>query len=255
MPQKLVGPAQRTTPAELRATARRDIPADLQREASRRLGVIALLGAALWTIAPILGHLIGASSRAAGGGLHYGISDAIATASVLVSIGVFLYSRGDRDPGTVLDVGLGYMVLIAFALGQMFHSQIFVHGSPVDPMISWIGAVVLMFAAIVPSTPAKTLIAGLLAASMNPLGMLIAKWRGNWDFGPTSNVLVMHYPDYLLVGVRRRDLARRQRAGPARSPRRASWGATGSASCSAGAAWARCTRRRIGCWRGRRRSS
>ena len=47
----------------------------------------------------------------------------------------------------------------------------------------------------------KTLIAGLIAASMNPLGMLIAKARGTWDFGSWSNVIVMHYPDYLLVGV------------------------------------------------------
>jgi serine/threonine protein kinase len=69
------------------------------------------------------------------------------------------------------------------------------------PMISWIGAVVLMFAAIVPSTPGKTLVTGLFAASMNPVGMLIAKARGMWDFGPTSNVLLMHYPDYVLVGV------------------------------------------------------
>ncbi len=45
------------------------------------------------------------------------------------------------------------------------------------------------------------LVAGLLAASMTPLIMLVAKARGTWDFGPASNALVMHYPDYLLVGV------------------------------------------------------
>jgi serine/threonine-protein kinase len=36
---------------------------------------------------------------------------------------------------------------------------------------------------------------------MNPLGMLIARARGTWEFGSTSNVLLMHYPDYLLAGV------------------------------------------------------
>src|SRR5262249_12246222 len=142
---------------------------------------------------------IGASAHAPGGGLRFGVSDAIAVASVLVSIGVFLYSRGERDPRTVLDVGLGYMVFVAFALGQMFHSNIF-HTTEIEPGISWSGIVVLLFAAIVPSTPGKTLVAGLFAASMNPFGMLIAKWRGHWDFGPTINVLVMHYPDYILVG-------------------------------------------------------
>jgi serine/threonine protein kinase len=36
---------------------------------------------------------------------------------------------------------------------------------------------------------------------MNPLAMVIAKARGTWDFGPWSNALVMHYPDYIMVGV------------------------------------------------------
>jgi eukaryotic-like serine/threonine-protein kinase len=36
---------------------------------------------------------------------------------------------------------------------------------------------------------------------MNPVAMLIAMARGTWDFGPATNALLMHYPDYLLVGV------------------------------------------------------
>src|SRR4029453_10926258 len=74
-------------------------------------------------------------------------------------------------------------------------------GTSVMPAISWLGAIVLMFAAMLPSTPTKMLIAGLLSVSMNPIGMLVAKARGTWDFGPSINVLVMHYEDYLLVGV------------------------------------------------------
>ena len=58
-----------------------------------------------------------------------------------------------------------------------------------------------MFAAIVPSTPVKTLIAGLIAVSMNPLAMLIARARGTWHFGSPADAVLMHYPDYLLVGV------------------------------------------------------
>ncbi len=58
-----------------------------------------------------------------------------------------------------------------------------------------------MMSAIVPTAPAKMLIAGFVSVSMNPLSMLIARARGLWDFGPTSQVLVMHWPDYLLLGV------------------------------------------------------
>jgi hypothetical protein len=67
-------------------------------------------------------------------------------------------------------------------------------GLHVFPLISWIGAIVLVFAAIVPSTPGKTLVAALIAVSMNPIGMVTAKARGVWDYGPWENVVVMHYP-------------------------------------------------------------
>ena len=58
--------------------------------------------------------------------------------------------------------------------------QIAIHpdGFRVFPMITWVGAVILMSSAIVPNTPGKTLIAGFIAASMNPLGFFIAKARG-----------------------------------------------------------------------------
>jgi len=35
---------------------------------------------------------------------------------------------------------------------------------------------------------------------MNPVAMLIARAMGKWNFNPTD-ALLMHYPDYLLVGV------------------------------------------------------
>jgi serine/threonine-protein kinase len=129
-------------------------------------------------------------------------TDSIAAVSVVASLGLVYYIRkADRDPAFILDLGQVYMVLMCLALGLVIHwFPVWNHG-PVMPMISWIGAVVLMSAAIVPNPPMKTLLAGLLAVSMNPLAMLIAKARGVWDFGPLRNVFIMHYPDYLMVGV------------------------------------------------------
>src|ERR671934_2588324 len=50
---------RRETPSELRTTTgyRRRLPEDLLRQASRRVEIIALIGAALWTLGPALGHL------------------------------------------------------------------------------------------------------------------------------------------------------------------------------------------------------
>jgi hypothetical protein len=134
--------------------------------------------------------------------LHPQATDVISGISVLVSLALFFYIRqGDRDPKFILDLGQVYMVLTAFALGLLIHWSRVPKDWPVSPMISWIGVVVLMSAAIVPNSPMKILIAGLIAVSMNPIAMLIAKARGTWEFGPVSNVFVMHYPDYLMVGV------------------------------------------------------
>ncbi|HEX7680278.1 MAG TPA: serine/threonine-protein kinase [Thermoanaerobaculia bacterium] len=202
----LIGQAPTTTtPSALKTSAwkPRTLPDDLLRQASGRLGIVALLAAALWVLGTVLDHLAFRVMRHGDANAFYPhTADVIAGASVLISLALFFYTRkAERDPRFILDLGLGYMVLTALALGVLFHWEHVPSSWPISPTISWIGVVVLMFAAIVPSAPVKMLIAGVIAVSMNPVGMLIARSRGTWDFGPTSNVLLMHYPDYLLAGV------------------------------------------------------
>jgi len=202
---QLIGQAPTTTPAEQKSSAwkPRALPNDLLKQASNRLGIVALLAAALWVTGTILDHVAFRVMSHGHPGVAYSpVTDWIAVASALVSLALFFYTRnGERDPRFILDLGLVYMVATAFALGVLFHWEHVPSTWPISPTISWIGVVILMSAAIVPSAPGKTLIAGIIAASMNPLGMLLAKSRGAWDFGPNSNALLMHYPDYLLVGI------------------------------------------------------
>ncbi|HEX6432600.1 MAG TPA: serine/threonine-protein kinase, partial [Gemmatimonadales bacterium] len=68
-------------------------------------------------------------------------------------------------------------------------------------MITWTAPVILMFAALMPASPWKMLLAGFIAASMDPLGMIIAQAEGVYHFGPLRNAFLMHYPSYLLLGV------------------------------------------------------
>jgi eukaryotic-like serine/threonine-protein kinase len=202
----LIGQAPASTPTLFQSAgwdARHALPDDLLREASRRLGIMALVGAALWALGTGLDHLAVRTMSHGDPSIHDSwVTDAIAVTSALISLALFFYTRQkERNPRFILDLGLGYMIVTALALGLMTHWSPVPSHWPVMPMISWIGAVVLMVAAIVPTSRTKTLIAGLIAVSMNPIGMLLARARGAWDFGPTSNVLLMHYPDYLLVGV------------------------------------------------------
>ncbi len=197
----LIGRIAHATPSRTTSwrSHRRVLPDDLLRDASRRLGIMALVAGGLWTVASVLGHL--AAQSMVHGDARLGVGDAIAVVSVAVSLLLFFYTRrGDQDPRRLLDLGLAYMVFTGCALGLTFHWNPMPVGRSIAPEISWIGAVVLMFAAIVPSTPGKTLAAGLVAVSMNPVAMLIARAKGTWNIDP-SDALLMHYPDYLLVGV------------------------------------------------------
>jgi len=180
---KLIRPPTDATPAEAAAAGGRPraLPDDFLREASARLGIMSLVAAGLWVVGTILGRLAMRSMQGDQSmGLSLTMGDAIAAVSVLASLLLFAYTRtANRDPQRILDLGLAYMVLTALALGLTLHSGPIHPTRTVSPQLSWIGAVILMFSAIVPSTRTKTLLAGLVAASMNPVGMLWARAQGN----------------------------------------------------------------------------
>ena len=157
----------------------------------------------MWIAGVTLGHLAARSLYPSSPHWkQFDFTDWIAVASVLISLAFYAYTKDNkRNPRAVLDLGLGYMVLTAFAVSVIFHAGSLPLPMMVMPEISWVGAVILIFAAIVPTTPRKMAIAAFAAASMNPLNMVIAKVDGIWDFGPWNRVLLMHYPDYILVGA------------------------------------------------------
>jgi hypothetical protein len=205
-PDTRLAQPQRETPSELRTTAgyRRRLPDDLLRQASRRVEIIALIGAALWTLGPALGHLALHIARPEDPrSTQFQALDVIALIGIVSSLALFVYLRtGERDPDLVMNLALAYMVAVAVDIGIMIHwDPIAAMPTAAAPVITWTGPVILMFAAIVPSTPSKMLLVGFLAASMDPLGMVIAQAAGKYHFGPLINVLVMHYPNYLLLGV------------------------------------------------------
>src|SRR5690242_10492614 len=199
---QIIGPPI-STPADLKQSSPtvRGLPEDLLRAASLRLAVMSLLFAVLWFAGTAMGHIAG----------HVifpdnkrwwlpDVTDGIAAVSILVSLWLYRYIRkANRSPQFALDLGLWYLGYTALAIAMTFH-----FGGPppnrlILPEISWIGAVVLMYAAIIPTPPRKMLIAGLIAVSMNPIAMLLIGMR--YHFGSPWLALVMHQPDYILVGA------------------------------------------------------
>ncbi len=206
MPE-LIAPKAQSTPPSFggRRKLPRAIPNDLLKEAARRLEITSLLAAALWVVASLLWHLRVGSSGS--GHLQFSpfkSSDVIAVLATISSLGMYAYARTTkRDPAFILNLGLVYMVVTAFYIGLITHWFVTptITTMNIEPVISWIGVVILMFAAVIPASPKKLIIAGLIAASMNPIGMFVSRARGMWDFGRSVNALLMHYPDFLLVGV------------------------------------------------------
>jgi hypothetical protein len=172
---RIIGAAPRETPADLRRTGGRPrrLPDDLLQQASRRLQILALVAAALWILGPALGHLsLHFTDPSDPRGGSFRVIDAIALVAFTTSLALYYYLRTTRrGPAFVINLGLAYLVLTAIDLGVMIHWGP-ASSTPVDPkpMITWIGPVMLMTAAIVPAEPRKMLLAGFLAASMDPLG-------------------------------------------------------------------------------------
>jgi len=187
-------------------SAPRALPDDLLREASHRLGIMSLMGAILWITGWTLNEVamkVMTGQHPLAAGLQE--SDYIAFGSAIFSILLYGYTRkSTRSPAFMLDLGLWYLVLTAFAIGFMWHGEPppAEHGPmPIFPMFTWIGPLVLMFAAIIPTPPKKMLGVALVSVSMGALGMLYARWTGVWAFEGLGPVLLMHYPDYMLALV------------------------------------------------------
>jgi serine/threonine-protein kinase len=202
---KLIRPDIRSTPGWRRLLGKRGqaMPDDLLKEASERLGITALIVAMLWLLGTILDHVaLHVQAPGSNRWLTWEVDDTFSAVGLATALALYIFTRRSRgNPRFALDLGLVFLLVTCFIIAMLVHWEPVPADWPVSPIISWLGVAVVIFAALLPSTPVKTLVVGIVAVSMNPLAMLIAKWRGTWEFGSWVNVLLMHYADYLLVGV------------------------------------------------------
>jgi hypothetical protein len=123
------------------------------------------------------------------------VFDVVGGAGFMVSLALFWYTRRTtRGPRFLLDLGLCYEVFIALNIGILNYAV----GYP--PGVSWIAIIILLFPPVIPSTPRKTLIVALIAASMDPIAALI--WRAlGADIISMRVVLTLAIPNYLCAFV------------------------------------------------------
>jgi eukaryotic-like serine/threonine-protein kinase len=189
-----------TTPVTARRGSRRadELPDDLLREATQRLGILARVWAGLFIFGLVLNHLVAPLLDMRMEDLiPWGpAADIVAVISIAVSIWLWRYTRRlTCNPRLALDIALGYEVLLALGIGIV---------NQWEPMrmlagrLSWLCVLILIFPMIVPNTPRKTLIASLIAASMDPVGILVAHLRGLET--PSIALILWNYlPNYVCA--------------------------------------------------------
>jgi serine/threonine-protein kinase len=190
-----------STPVSAIAGSRSDeLPEDLLREATARLGILAMVWAGLFVIGivmnDLLAPLVDMEMRDL---IPWGRpADVVAVLSIAASFLLYRYTRRlTCRPRLALDLALVYEVFLAFGIGivnQWEPSRL------LAGRLSWLCVLVLLFPMIVPNTPRKTLVASLIAASMDPVGIVIAHLRGLDT--PALSVIVWNYlPNYVCAVI------------------------------------------------------
>ena len=162
---------------------------------------MSLMAAVLWVLGTVLWHIAWLSLHPGRDWPGLGKPDAVVAVSAISSLAMYFYIRkSDRPPEFMLRIGLIYMVLMCLAIGLVMHVGLPMT-EPLQPQISWIGVILLMFAAIVPVAPRDMLRASVIGASMAPLAMVATKVHGLAPLDALKTGILMHYSDFLLAGV------------------------------------------------------
>jgi hypothetical protein len=181
-----------------RSPAMNELPEDLLREATSRLGILALVWAALFAIGIVMNDVVAPLLDLQMRDLiPWGRqADVVALLSISASFLLCWYTRRlSSCPRRALDLALVYEVFLALGIGiaNQWEPHRLLAGR-----LSWLCVLILTFPMIVPNTPRKTLVASLLAASMDPIGLLVAHWRGLEI--PALTLIVWNYlPNYVCA--------------------------------------------------------
>jgi hypothetical protein len=172
------------------------MPEELLRDQVRRLGASTVVIAGCWTFGLLMDTLIGPAL----GFPRQGVSTVIAIAGIALSAAMFAYLRSSAHRSeTKTSMGLVFMVLNALGIAVMNASTLGA-AMPNIPMVSWTAVLILIFATISPTSPRRMLVAGLIAATMDPLVAWIGYLRGLP--APAPLMAVLHYlPNYISAFI------------------------------------------------------
>jgi len=167
------------------ATSQGSLPGDLLESARARVRIACLVVAGLWLYVLIMNEgvyrLLGRPILT--NGMTWTMAQTVfCVIGLVLALGTAWWVGSMRDkPGLAIDVGLGFEVATALLVGLV--TEWFPRTS--STTVSWICIVILLYPAIAPASPGKTLVAALAAATMDVLALALAVFRGV-PFHPTA---------------------------------------------------------------------
>jgi len=180
----------------------RGLSAEILRRSARRLRILALMYAFTFFMAGYVPNLIFADARAMMlSSALYWLPGIIAIAMALVVAALTVYAA--LPLSTMMNIGLVFLVLSNFGIAIAEYAHLPHVRSNVWMGLSWVAVWTPLFTVVIPTRPAKALIATIASVSSVPLitGWMIFGGRTAFHFGPTQFFFAIVFPYILIVGL------------------------------------------------------
>jgi serine/threonine protein kinase len=194
---KVVAPRLQTPTGGREHRRTTSLPDELVSEQIERLALFAAITCGLWAVGLFVDLVM---VPLAWGIEMKGRAVALELAGIASGAWMYWYARHCTQPGrTKAEVSLGFLVFNCIGIAILNTWIIPPTGDPTI-YLSWIAPAILIFAMIAPVAPQRILITSLVAASMDPLAMLIAYLLGD-PVTSLPQAIIRSIPNYSCAVV------------------------------------------------------
>jgi serine/threonine-protein kinase len=124
-------------------------------------------------------------------------ADGFAVGWIVLSLLVYRAApAAARRGSSLITIALGYEVALGFIVGLLNQWQ----PQVLAGRLSWLCVLILVFPTIVPAPPRKVLFTSLLVATMDPVGLLVARARG-LELPPLALLVWAYLPNYICAAL------------------------------------------------------
>ena len=173
------------------------LPEDLLNEHVRRLRLCAAVGTGLWTFGLVMDNVVIPRTVGTIAPLSTGVIELVAIAASALLFAYLQFTS--HAPRVKANAGLVYMAINAAGVALLNTWAKPLTDSALSEL-SWNTIVILCASMLMPATPRMMLLAALVSASTDPLGVWIAHLRGH-EVPTALNTLVLFMPNYACAVV------------------------------------------------------